>query len=54
LRLIPRALALPAAAPFRAVYLEQLAYAYEQLGCFDEAVDAMRNALEGWVGRRAG
>jgi hypothetical protein len=36
-RLIPRALALPAAQPFRAEYLDELAYAYEQLGRFDEA-----------------
>jgi tetratricopeptide (TPR) repeat protein len=50
-RLIPQALALPAAEPFRAEYLDELAYAYEQLGRFDEAVDAMRNALDaGWDG----
>ena len=50
-RLIPQALALPAAEPFRAEYLDELAYAYEQLGRFDEAVDAMRKALDaGWDG----
>ena len=50
-RLIPQALALPAAEPFRAEYLDELAYAYEQLGRFDEAVDAMRDALDaGWDG----
>jgi tetratricopeptide (TPR) repeat protein len=50
-RLIPLALALPAAEPFRAEYLDELAYAYEQLGRFDEAVDAMRDALDaGWDG----
>jgi tetratricopeptide (TPR) repeat protein len=48
-RLIPRALVLPAAQPFRAEYLDELAYAYEQLGRFAEAVDAMREALDaGW------
>jgi tetratricopeptide (TPR) repeat protein len=50
-RLIAQALALPAAEPFRAEYLDELAYAYEQLGRFDEAVDAMRKALDaGWDG----
>lgn len=50
-RLIPQALALPAAEPFRGEYLDELAYAYEQLGRFDEAVDAMREALDaGWDG----
>ena len=50
-RLIPRALALAAAEPFRAEYLDELAYAYEQLGRLDEAVDAMREALDaGWDG----
>jgi len=49
IRLIPRVLALPAAQPFRAEYLDELAYVYEQLGRFDEAVDAMRGALDaGW------
>jgi tetratricopeptide (TPR) repeat protein len=50
-RLILQALALPAAEPFRAEYLEELAYAYEQLGRFDGAADAMRKALDaGWDG----
>jgi len=49
--LIPQALALPAAEPFRGEYLDELAYAYKQLGRFDEAVDAMRKALDaGWDG----
>ena len=31
--------------------MDELAYAYEQLGRFDEAVDAMREALDaGWDG----
>jgi hypothetical protein len=50
-RLIRRALALPEAQPLLAGYLDELAYAYEQLGRFDEAVDAMRQALAaGWEG----
>jgi tetratricopeptide (TPR) repeat protein len=50
-RLIPQVLALPAAEPFRAEYLDELAYAYEQLGRYDEAVEAMRKALDaGWDG----
>jgi tetratricopeptide (TPR) repeat protein len=44
-RLIPRALALPAAQPFLADYLDELAHAYQQLGRFDEAADTMRRAL---------
>jgi hypothetical protein len=50
-RLISRALALPEAQPFLAEYLDELAYAYQELGCFDEAIDAMRRALAaGWDG----
>jgi tetratricopeptide (TPR) repeat protein len=50
-RLIPRALELPEARPHRAEYLDELAYAYQQLGRFDEALDAMRQALAaGWHG----
>jgi tetratricopeptide (TPR) repeat protein len=45
LRLIPRALELPDAQPHRAAYLDELAYAYQQLGRFDDAVDAMRQAV---------
>jgi len=45
IRLIPRALALPAAQPHLAEYLDELAYAYQQLGRFDDAIDAMRRAL---------
>jgi SEC-C motif/Tetratricopeptide repeat len=49
--LITRALELPAAEPHRAEYLDELAYAYQQLGRFDDAVDAMRRALAaGWEG----
>jgi tetratricopeptide (TPR) repeat protein len=44
-RLIPRALALAATQPHLAEYLAELAYAFEQLGRFDEAVDAMRRAV---------
>lgn len=44
-RLIGEAIALPEAQPHRAEYLDELAYAYEQLGRFDEAIDAMRQAL---------
>ena len=44
-RLIPRALELPGAQPHRAEYLDELAYAYQQLGRFDDAIDAMRQAL---------
>lgn len=44
-RLIPRALELPDAQPHRAEYLDELAYAYQQLGRFDEAIDAMRQAI---------
>jgi len=50
-RLIPRALTLPDAQPDRAEYLDELAYAYQQLGRFDDAVDAMRQAIAaGWDG----
>ena len=50
-RLITTALALPDARPDRAGYLDELAYAYEQLGRFDEAIDAMRAAVAaGWDG----
>ncbi len=44
-RLITRAIELPEAQPHRAEYLDELAYAYQQLGRFDDAVDAMRQAL---------
>lgn len=50
-RLIGAALALPESEPDRAGYLDELAYAYEKLGRFDEAVDAMRQAVAaGWDG----
>jgi tetratricopeptide (TPR) repeat protein len=50
-RLITRALELPAAQPHRAEYLDELAYAYQQLGRFDDAIDAMRQAIAaGWDG----
>ena len=50
-RLIRAALALPASQPDRADYLDELAYAYEKLGRFEEAVDAMRQAVDaGWDG----
>lgn len=50
-RLIPRALELPEALPHRVEYLDELAYAYEQLGRFDDAIDAMRQAVAaGWDG----
>jgi tetratricopeptide (TPR) repeat protein len=50
-RLITAALALPESQPDRAGYLDSLAYAYEKLGRFDEAIDAMRQALAaGWDG----
>jgi tetratricopeptide (TPR) repeat protein len=44
-RLITRAIELPEAEPHRAEYLDELAYAYQQLGRFDDAIDAMRQAL---------
>jgi tetratricopeptide (TPR) repeat protein len=44
-RLIGEAITLPEAQPHRAEYLDELAYAYEQLDRFDEATDAMRQAL---------
>jgi tetratricopeptide (TPR) repeat protein len=53
-RLIPRVLALPEAQPLHAEYLDELAYAYQQLGRFDEAIDAMRRAVgAGWDGELA-
>ena len=49
--LITRALAMPEAQPYCADYLDELAYAYQQLGRFDDAIDAMRQALAaGWDG----
>lgn len=50
-RLITAALALPEAQADRAGYLDELAYAYERLGRFDKAIDAMRQAVAaGWDG----
>ena len=50
-RLITAALALPESQPDRAEYLDELAYAYEKLGRFEEAIDAMRQAVAaGWAG----
>jgi tetratricopeptide (TPR) repeat protein len=50
-QLITAALALPDAEPDRAEYLDELAYAYEKLGRFDQAIDAMRQAVAaGWEG----
>jgi len=50
-RLLPRALLLPEAQPHHAEYLDELAYAYQQLGRFDDAVEAMRQAVAaGWDG----
>jgi tetratricopeptide (TPR) repeat protein len=50
-RLITAALALPASQPDRADYLDELAYAYEKLGRFAEAIDAMRQAVAAsWQG----
>jgi len=52
--LIGAALALPESQPERAGYLDELAYAYEKLGRFDEAIDAMRQAVAaGWEGELA-
>jgi tetratricopeptide (TPR) repeat protein len=49
--LITTALALPEAQPDRAGYLDELAYAYEKLGRFEDAIDAMRAAVAaGWEG----
>ena len=49
--LIPQALALPEADRHRAEYLDELAYAYQHLDRFDDAVDAMRQAVSaGWDG----
>lgn len=50
-RLITRAISLPEATPHLADYLDELAYAYQQLGRFDDAVDTMRQAVAaGWDG----
>jgi tetratricopeptide (TPR) repeat protein len=50
-RLITHALKLPEAEPHAADYLDELAYAYQQLGRFDDAITAMRRALaSGWAG----
>ncbi len=50
-RLISSALALPEGQPFLAEYLDELAYAYQELGRFDEAIDAMRRSVAaGWEG----
>ena len=49
--LITAALALSETLPYRAGYLDELAYAYEKLGRFEEAIDAMREAVAaGWEG----
>jgi hypothetical protein len=45
LRLITAALALRDSQSDRAAYLDELAYAYEKLGRFDQAIDAMRQAV---------
>jgi tetratricopeptide (TPR) repeat protein len=51
IRLITAALALSEALPDRAGYLDELAYAYEKLGRFEEAIEAMREAVAaGWEG----
>ncbi len=50
-RLITAALALPESQPDRAGYLDELAYCYEKLGRFEDAIDAMRAAVAaGWDG----
>lgn len=50
-RLIGQALALSETEPDRAEYLDELAYAYQQLGRFEDAIDAMRQAVAaGWDG----
>lgn len=50
-RLIPQALALPETEPDRAEYLDELAYAYQHLGRFEDAIDAMSQAVAaGWNG----
>lgn len=50
-RLIPQALALTDAEPDRVEYLDELAYAYQQLGRFEDAIDTMREAVAaGWNG----
>lgn len=49
--LLTRALATPESQPQRADYLDELAYVYEALGRYDEAIDAMREAVAaGWDG----
>jgi len=51
-RLITHALRMPEAGPHRADYLDELAYAYQQLGRYDDAIDAMRQAMAaGWDGQ---
>ena len=53
-RLITHALELSEAHAHRAEFLDELAYAYQQLGRFDDAVAAMRDAVAaGWTARRA-
>lgn len=50
-RLITRAIGLSETESHRAGYLDELAYAYEQLGRFEDAIDAMRQAVAvGWDG----
>ena len=50
-RLITHALELSEAHAHRAEFLDELAYAYQQLGRFDDAVAAMRDAVAaGWDG----
>lgn len=50
-RLITAALVLPESQADRAGYLDELAYAYERLGRFEEAINAMRGAVAaGWDG----
>jgi tetratricopeptide (TPR) repeat protein len=50
-RLITRVVGLPETEPHRASYLDELAYAYQQLGRFEDAIDAMRQAVAaGWDG----
>lgn len=44
-RLLREALTLPPAQPDRADYLAELAWSYEQLGRFDDAVGAMHEAV---------
>jgi len=50
--LLTRALALAEVQPQRADYLDELAFVYQQLERFDDAIDAMRQALAaGWDGK---